>query len=255
MTLAPVSTLPLSEQVFRQLLDGLLDGSIVGVLPSERELAATFNVNRHAIREAIKRLQQANLVEVNQGGATRVLPVAEHARLDLMPELLVHGGTVDLTMVRDVLQMRLSVGTDAVRLCAERSPEVGATLLEHLPTEQTPDADLDPQNRAYWIKIVDGAQNLAYRLALNTLISGIDAVAGTPGGDTLVAVLHAEYRNRDLMSRIAAAITKGDGRSAARAADALLGPVVAALVSPDVAVTPRGPARRSAGAPTPRAGS
>ncbi|UUY06381.1 winged helix-turn-helix domain-containing protein [Svornostia abyssi] len=36
-------------------------------LPSERVLAEQFGINRHAVREAIKRLQQAGLVVVSQG--------------------------------------------------------------------------------------------------------------------------------------------------------------------------------------------
>ena len=225
MALASVGVLPLSEQVYRQLLDGILDGSLGEVLPSERDLATTFGVNRHAVREAIKRLQQANLVEVNQGGATRVLPLSAHGRLDLLPELLVRRGTLDMSVVAAVLEMRACVGADAARLCADRSPEVGTALAAHIPGPDAPDAELDGANRAYWAQIVGGSKNIGYQLALNTLVTGIDTAANAPGGSELVRALHQEYRRTDAHDRLAEAITTGDSTAAERAATELLGPV------------------------------
>jgi GntR family transcriptional repressor for pyruvate dehydrogenase complex len=51
----------ISEQVFVQLRERILKKVLpVGAdLPSERELSETLGVNRGAVREAIKRLQQA----------------------------------------------------------------------------------------------------------------------------------------------------------------------------------------------------
>ncbi len=222
MTLAPVGALPLSEQVYRQLLDAILDGSFDGALPSERELATTFGVNRHAVREAIKRLQQANLVEVNQGGATRLLPLAEHGRLDLLPELLVRRGTLDMSVVAAVLEMRAAVGADAARLCALRSPEVGAPLTALIPAPDASPEDLDSRTQAYWAAIVDGARNLGYRLALNTLVAGLETAAASPGGPLLMRTLLDEYRRTDVLGDIASAISAGDGDAAGRTATALL---------------------------------
>lgn len=223
MTLAPVGALPLSEQVYRQLLDAILDGSFDGALPSERELATTFGVNRHAVREAIKRLQQANLVEVNQGGATRLLPLAEHGRLDLLPELLVRRGTIDMAVVAAVLEMRAAIGADAARLCALRSPGVGGRLTALVPDPDTSPANLESRIQAYWAAIVDGARNLGYRLALNTLVAGLETAAAAPGGSMLVHALHEEYRRAEVLRSIASAIGAGHGDAAGRGATELLG--------------------------------
>lgn len=55
-------------------------------LPSERDLAARFESNRGAIREAIKKLEQLGIVAVAPGGV-RVLPV-EEATLEVLGYLL-----------------------------------------------------------------------------------------------------------------------------------------------------------------------
>lgn len=51
----------ISEQVYLQLRKQILNGTLPtgAELPSERELAEKLGVNRGAVREAIKRLQQA----------------------------------------------------------------------------------------------------------------------------------------------------------------------------------------------------
>lgn len=42
-------------------------------IPSEADLRARFGVGRHTVREAVRRLEQAGLVEKRQGAATRVI--------------------------------------------------------------------------------------------------------------------------------------------------------------------------------------
>jgi len=233
VTLVPVGAPPLSEQIHRRLLDAILDGSLSGTLPSERELAQAFRVNRHVVREAIKRLQQANLVEVSQGGATRVLTVAEHAHLDLLPSLLVRRGSPDPVVGQAVLDLRACIAADAARLCALRSPEVGPALIAHLPTPGTTDDELAARNLAYWTAIIDGAGNVAYRLVLNTLVAGLDTLRLASADTAPLAALHEEYRRGPQMRTLARAISDGDGDKARRSATSLLA-VVAGRDRPDV---------------------
>src|SRR3954454_4389042 len=125
MEFVPASRSSVSDQVFAQVRDAILAGDYPpdAGLPSERDLAAVFAVNRHAVREALRRLQQLGLVRVAQGGATRVLDWREHAGLDLA----MAAGGQDLLpvehLVRDVLEMRACLGADAARLCALRGTD------------------------------------------------------------------------------------------------------------------------------------
>ena len=68
----------LSEAVFEQLRGGILTGELEAgsSLPAERELAVELGVNRSAVREALKRLQQLRLVAIRQGESTRVLDLS-----------------------------------------------------------------------------------------------------------------------------------------------------------------------------------
>ena len=72
-------------------------------LPSERDLATRFDVNRGAVREAVKTLQQLGIVDVQPGGA-RVASV-EEASFDVIGKLLEVHAVPDPDLVTQVLQV------------------------------------------------------------------------------------------------------------------------------------------------------
>lgn len=74
-------------------------------LPSERELAEKYEVNRSSVREAVKRLQGWGLVQVKHGGATRVRDFLLGAGLEMLPAL-VELGKVDAGILRELHELR-----------------------------------------------------------------------------------------------------------------------------------------------------
>ncbi len=74
-------------------------------LPSERELAEKYEVNRSSVREAVKRLQGWGLVQVKHGGATRVRDFLLGAGLEVLPAL-VELGRVDPGILRELHELR-----------------------------------------------------------------------------------------------------------------------------------------------------
>lgn len=55
-------------------------------LPSERDLAARFEVNRGAVREALKKLEQLGIADIKPGGV-RVVPI-EDATLEVLGHIM-----------------------------------------------------------------------------------------------------------------------------------------------------------------------
>jgi len=202
----------LPDVVFAALSDQILSGELVpgDALPSERLLAEEYEVNRHAIREAMKRLQQAGLVRVSHGGATRVLDWRTTGGLDLLTRL---GGP---ELVRSALEMRLCIGTDAARRCADRAPAPVVEQMRALvAAEPVGDEDAADAYEHLWGLIVGGSDNLAYQLALNSLLA-----ASSPfdlRGRSL-----PEARDRDALRTLVDAIAAGDGDTAEATARDLL---------------------------------
>lgn len=224
MEFRPASRSSVSDQVFGQLRDAIVTGAYVpgDALPGERELAAVFAVNRHAVREALRRLQQLGLVRVAQGGATRVLDWRAHAGLDLAMSL---GGAGDVlpveTLVRDVVEMRACLGADAARLCARRgTDEAKAAVVAAVAAYAAVAPDLDRMgeaNIALWRAVLTGSGNIAYLLAFNSLVGGALAVGRVPTGRRTAELLDVAGHRR-----LGAHIAAGDAEAAEAQAKALL---------------------------------
>jgi DNA-binding FadR family transcriptional regulator len=72
------------------------------------------------VREAVKRLEQVGLARGTQDGRTTVLDYRLTAGLDVLALLAEHVREPEPLLVA-ALEMRAGIGTDLVRLCAERS--------------------------------------------------------------------------------------------------------------------------------------
>jgi GntR family transcriptional regulator, transcriptional repressor for pyruvate dehydrogenase complex len=212
-TVTPIERRLVSAAVYERLLGDVLAGRLQpgDPLPSERALSEGFAVNRHAVREALKRLQQAGLVQIAQGGATRVCDWRNEAGLDVLTSLVgVAEGQARVDLLRDVLELRAVVGVDAARRCAERSTP---TLT---PVADGPFTGRAEDFVAFWAAIVAGAGNLATRLAFNTL------VAAQRHGDLDPAIYASEIDDAPAQQRLADAIAAGDADAAAAHAHDLL---------------------------------
>ena len=208
-----------SEAVHDRLRGEILSGALPAgaALPSERTLAETSGVNRHAVREAVKRLQQAGLVQVAHGGATRVLDWRRTGGLELLGDLAAHAGD---PVLRDVAEMRASIGADAARLCAERATDGTLAAVDDGAAAHAAAATFEERLTAYealWSAIVEGSGNLAYRLAYNALVA-----ARHEGGGIDPRVYAGELEDPAASARLATAIAARDGALAARAAQDLL---------------------------------
>jgi DNA-binding FadR family transcriptional regulator len=100
-------------------------------LPSERELAERYAVNRSSIREAMKRLEAWGLVTIRHGGATRVTEFLLNAGLAVLPELLEAGGELGASVLGDLHELRgLLLGWSAEQAARRADPSSVARLDE-----------------------------------------------------------------------------------------------------------------------------
>src|SRR3954467_3448673 len=199
-----------SEAIHRALRRAILEGTYAPdtALPSERQLSDELGASRHAVREALKRLQQAGLVAISQGGATRVRDWRHHGGLDL---LLALGADAEqppeeLGLVRAIFEMRASVGADAARLAARRAGVALRAELRARAAALAAASDLAARTAIYdvlWDAIIDASGNLAYRLALNTLVAGQRVLSFD------ASVVGAEVADAPAVARLTGAIAAG----------------------------------------------
>ncbi|MCP4002982.1 MAG: FadR family transcriptional regulator [bacterium] len=119
---APTPRRVLPDEVAASIQSQIFDGSLQpgDRLPPERELAVKLRVNRSSVREALKKLEQLGLVDVQQGSGTTVRD-ARHASFDVVWKMLFPEGQPNLPLIRDLLEMREAVAPGILRLAIERA--------------------------------------------------------------------------------------------------------------------------------------
>jgi GntR family transcriptional repressor for pyruvate dehydrogenase complex len=226
VALSAVNRQSLPDRVFEQLTAEIVGGGypVGSAIPSERELSETLGVNRHVVREAVKRLEQVGLVRGMHGGRTTVLDYRLTAGLDVLALLAEHARELEplMPLLVAALEMRAGIGADLARLCAERgAPELRGQLpgmAERIRLMGSGEGLL-ALDEAFWRAILEGAGNLAYQLAFNSLIRAVHARV-----EISLPWLEDELGSSRHRGPIAAAIAAGDPKRAERAARQALQP-------------------------------
>lgn len=225
MPISPVSRSSLSEAVFQALESRILSGEFApqSVLPGERELCAAFGVNRGALREALKRLEQLGLVQVRQGGATKVLDYQTEGGLELLPALLIGPEPkARRAAVRGLFEMRSAIGPDVARLAAERRSDADCDVLEGIVERMASDTDRSPMalqrlSMSLWEALAQASDNVAYRCTYNSLRK-----AWGPVQDVAAMALLDEIGDLTRYQKLARAIRQQQPERAAKVARELL---------------------------------
>ena len=110
------------KQIAQAIKDAILSGKLKvdERLPTEDELALKFNVSRHTIREALKRLAAENLVEARRGatgGNFVKVPTWVDIQTALATSLTVAASLNQLTF-QQVIDCRFEIGSMCCRLAA-----------------------------------------------------------------------------------------------------------------------------------------
>ena len=224
MPLQPVQRQSVADSVFEQLLDGVLTGEYDAGedLPAERALVAALGVNRQAVREALQRLAQAGLVDIRHGGRTRVTDFRSAAGLDVLPRLLLTAdGSIDPAVAVSIMELRGCLGPEIARRCAQRAHEQVRQAVDQLVRNMAAAGDdlavLAQLDLQLWEALVDGSDNIAYRLAFNGLRRTYEPLA-----ELLHSTLAEELTDHAARAQLAAAVSAGDSEAAVVAAKQLL---------------------------------
>ncbi len=173
MQLEPLTPSRRVDGVFEQLRSQILSGAIPSGsrLPNERDLAETLGVNRASVREALRRLEFLELVEVRHGQGAFVQPLTESSSLQVIDAILLDPAVVTRELLVQILEFRRHITLSVVELAARnRTEEQLARARALLEQEQAEGADpkraleIDLQWNAL---IGESTANLMYRLLTN----------------------------------------------------------------------------------------
>lgn len=108
------------EMVFQKIQQEILAGryEVGDKLPSERELAISYQVSRNSIREAIRLLELRNLVEIKHGDGTFIKNISIKSTKNDMVNVLLN---TDKTSIYEMLELRLILESQCAFFAALRA--------------------------------------------------------------------------------------------------------------------------------------
>ncbi len=216
---------PVSSEVADLLQQRILAGEYPAGhrLPPERELAEELGVNRSSVREALRRLEQLRLVQIQQGSGIRVL-ARDEASFDLVWQLVFRDGKPDPGWIRDALELRDALLPAVLRLAVERAAPLDRGRLAR-SVRAIVDAELDDEDfvgrlRALQLEVARVSRNQVLVLLTN-------AFGRFQLRDEMRRFARAVAREREplrgLLARLALAVDAGEAERAERLARELLG--------------------------------
>jgi DNA-binding FadR family transcriptional regulator len=152
MHFTTIKSTRLFEEVSRQIGEQIQSGKLLPgeKLPNERDLASTFAVSRHVVREALRSMESLGQIELRKGaaGGAFVANGGPQPLTKIMQGMVAAGG-VDLAQLTEA---RLAIESAVIRAACKVADESGLAAL---------DANIDEAER----------QTLGGNLALKTQIN------------------------------------------------------------------------------------
>jgi DNA-binding FadR family transcriptional regulator len=190
-------------------------------IPNEGELAEMLQVGRNTVREAVRVLSHAHVLDVRQGDGTYVQSTVDSA--EIMRR-------ISRASLRDHFELRAMLETEAARLAAVNCSDEDVQRLRHLLNERGERSDFDDLDEfldrdiAFHGAIAAASGNMA----LNELYKYF---AGAVRLNTAAALEEQDIVEPGLPAHqaIIDAIEHRDAQAAARAAGAVIAPSIAAF--------------------------
>ena len=190
-------------------------------LPNERELAEALGVNRGSLREALKRLEFLELIEVRHGQGSFVREVSDSSALQLVEALLRDRRTISTDLLRQILEFRRHVTLHVVELAARNHSalqiEKGRALLEREAASAGDPAvalEIDVEMNAL---LGEATGNLMYRFLSNLFTKLIRRL-----GPLYYNEQRSHDRSLETHRRLLDAVESGDAAEARRILEVML---------------------------------
>lgn len=224
MSLRTAQRASLVDQVIDQLKEQITSGAwpLNTKIPTETVLAEQLGVGRNTVREAVRALTHAGLLDCRQGDGTYVRATSELS--GVMMRRLRQAEQLEIFEVRRALEV------EAARLAATRRTEADVQLInEALARRERAWEAGDPKefveaDLAFHVAVVNATHNRVLMDLYEDFSAALRASITAAG--TSLDTLHSTYIPHDGIAR---AIAAGDAEAAERAGQACMQRILAAL--------------------------
>ncbi len=161
----PLTRSRLSEEIVTIIQKQIMSGTITpgSKLPTEREMAESFQVNRATVREALRKLENLELIDIRHGDGVYAKNFLESGNFDLIKAALADDGSNEIII--NVLEVRRITVPEMAFLAAQRRKEADLAALEEVIFH--PSLTVQEQDIKVHEIIAHATRNLVYTVMLN----------------------------------------------------------------------------------------
>ncbi len=169
----PVKSKKVYQLIVEQIQGMILSGELKAgdKLPSERDMAETFEASRSSIREAVRSLEILGIIESRQGEGNFIRESAGSQWLEPLSVMFkLSGGTFN-----EILEMRQILECEAARLAASRIDDAQKEELTRLVAAIKATRDEEEKatfDRAFHLLIAEASKNIL----ITTVMGAINAI-------------------------------------------------------------------------------
>jgi len=173
--LKPPQKTKLYEEIVEQLKSQIIRRDIGPgeKIPTERALADILQVNRSTVREALRKLESLDLVEIRHGDGVYVKDYLESGSLELVHEILFKDGLLDLAVFQNLLDLRRLLVPEMARCAARNRTESDLSSLEQI-VFHSDDMPMDKRDKRLHHIIARASGNVLFVLLLNAFTRQTD---------------------------------------------------------------------------------
>lgn len=156
----------LSDEVSEQIINRIISGILLPdkKLPPEREMAEQMNVNRHTLREALRKIEHLGLVSIRQGDGIYVKDYRESGNLELLKHILYLKKERTSEILKDILEIRRFISPEMAYIAARERSEEDISNLQRILKEDIPVSEKDLKIHQ---AIAKASRNILYIFILN----------------------------------------------------------------------------------------
>ncbi len=156
----------LSDAVASQIIDHIVTGAIAAgeKLPPEREISVKMNVNRHTVREALRKIESMGLLSIRQGDGIYIKEYRDSGNLELLKHILYRQNDKTSAVLKDILEIRRIISPEMAEKAALNRTEHEISLLQKILVSQQSVIERDI---AIHHAIAEAGNNILYIFILN----------------------------------------------------------------------------------------
>ena len=124
----------LSDEVASQIINRIISGALTPgeKLPPEREISEKMNVNRHTLREALRKLESLGLLTVRQGDGIYIKDYKDSGNLELLKHILYQKKDKTSGTLKDILEIRRIISSEMAEKAALNRTDADITAMQDI---------------------------------------------------------------------------------------------------------------------------